>query len=73
MILSPKGAKLLELLILKKNSNVSNEEIIITVWENDFNEEISKDSVKSQISYLRKSIPNIVIQNVYGIGYKLKI
>ncbi len=71
--LSQKEGRLLELLIEKANTPISVEDIIAVVWEENFNEEISKDSVKSQVSYLRKKLPSNSIQSVYGIGYMLKI
>ena len=70
--LSEKEQRLLKLLIHHKGSNVSYEEIMVSVWEDAFEKDISYDSVKNQISHLRKKLPDICIDAVYGEGYKLK-
>jgi DNA-binding response OmpR family regulator len=41
------------------------------VWEDDFDAEISIESVKFQVSMLRKKLPKDSIKNVYGKGYVL--
>lgn len=72
--LSNKEQKILNLLILNLNQTVSIEDIIVNSWENYYIENISKDSVKTQISYLRKKLPkNMTIKSIYGVGYSLKI
>lgn len=71
--LAPKEKRLLCLLISKRGSCVSFEDIMAYVWEEYFDEDISKDSVKSQVNYLRKKLPQKSIENVYGRGYCLKI
>jgi two-component system, OmpR family, response regulator VanR len=71
--LCEKERRLLNLLVLKKNQTVHIEEIIVTIWDEIFYDDISKDSVKSQVSYLRKKLPKNSIYNVYGKGYSLKV
>ena len=70
--LSYKESKLLEILINNIGQAVTIHDIINFVWE-DFSFEISFESVKSQVKYLRKKLPNDLITNVYGVGYMLKI
>ncbi|HIQ27687.1 MAG TPA: response regulator transcription factor [Sulfurovum sp.] len=70
--LTEKEQRLLKLLIENRGSRVSCEDIMITVWEDVFEKEISKDSIKNQISHLRKKLPDISIDAVYGKGYILK-
>ena len=70
--LTEKEHRLLKLLLEKKGRDVSNEDIILAVWENAFENEISADSVKNQVSHLRKKLPNVSIDTVYGRGYILK-
>jgi len=70
--LTEKELRLLQYLIENKNSTVSYEEIMLAVWEDAFEKDISYDSVKNQISHLRKKLPDICIDAVYGKGYKLK-
>ena len=69
--LSEKEQKLLELFIQKKGKHVSYEDIMVSVWEESFEKEISIESVKNQVSYLRKKLPKDSIVNVYGLGYRL--
>lgn len=71
--LSIKEQKLLELFILKINDYVSIEDIMAVVWEEYFDKEISINSVKMQVSNLRKKLSINCIENVYGKGYILKI
>jgi len=71
VVLLEKELTLLELLIQKKGQNISFEEIMITLWEDSFERDISIDSVKNQVSHLRKKLPKGSIVNVYGQGYRL--
>ena len=70
--LSEKEHLLLKLLTEKKGLTVNYADIMIAVWEDAFENEISLDSVKSQIYYLRKKLPYGCIDTIYGKGYKLK-
>lgn len=70
--LTPKEKKLMSLLASKRGTCVSSEDIMANVWEDNFYDEISKDSVKMQVNYLRKKIPKGAIENIYGKGYCLK-
>ena len=70
--LCEKEQRLLKLLIEHKGSTVSCEDIMVTVWEDAFDKDISMDSIKNQISHLRKKLPSISINAVYGKGYVLK-
>ena len=71
IILSEKEQKLLELFIKEKGKNISYEDIMVAVWEESFEKDISIESVKNQVSYLRKKLPKGVIVNIYGQGYRL--
>jgi len=71
--LSIKEKLLIELFITKINQTISIEDIVIHLWEDFYTKDISKDSVKSQVSKLRKKLPSGLIKNIYGIGYKLEI
>lgn len=58
-------------LFIKKNTKISTlEEIFYLLWE-DEPHLATKESLKSIISRLRKKIPNNLIENVYGLGYRL--
>jgi len=70
--LTEKEHRLLKLLLKHKGAAVSNEDIMVYVWEDAFEKEISKDSIKNQISHLRKKLPGCSISSVYCKGYILK-
>jgi len=70
--LTEKEHRLLKILITNKGSSVSCEDIMVAVWEDAFEKYISHDSVKNQISHLRKKLPDCSIDAVYGKGYMLK-
>jgi len=70
--LSNKEQRLLALLIKKHDEGISFEDIMAVVWQEDFEKEISLSSVKYQVSMLRKKLPEDVIGNLYGKGYRLR-
>ena len=67
--LSQKEQLLFTLLIESKNCCVSFEDIQANVWVGNYEDEISIQSVKLQITQLRKKLPKGCIKNVYGCGY----
>jgi len=69
--LTQKEKSLLHLLISKKNQCVTFIDIQANVWENDFDVEVSIQSIKLQVTLLRKKLPEGSIKNVYGKGYIL--
>lgn len=69
--LSEKEQNLLKLLVLKKGFTVSYEDIMIEVWDDAYDREISIDSVKILISRMRKKLPEGCITSVYSKGYTL--
>ena len=70
--LSVKEHHLLKLFIAYKGRCVCYEEIVLAVWEDSFNIDISIGSVKNQVSLLRKKLPKGSIDSVYGKGYILR-
>jgi len=70
--LTEKEHRLLKLFITNKSKTISYEKIMVEVWEDAFEREISIDSVKNQVSQLRKKLPEGCIVSVYGEGYVLK-
>ncbi|WP_457747890.1 response regulator transcription factor [Sulfurimonas sp.] len=71
--LTQKEKSLLSLLIQKQNTCVTFIDIQAHVWEDDFDAEVSIQSVKLQVTLLRKKLPKESIKNVYGKGYILDI
>ena len=72
--LSTKEAELLQLLCLKKNSVLTREEALLSIWHDDnyFNGR-SMDVFLSKLrKYLRED-PAVEILNVHGKGYKLLV
>ena len=72
VILTEKQLRLIKLFIDNKGQPVMHQSIITTLWDDALNREISIDSVKSQVSQLRKKAPSLQIINIYGGGYILK-
>jgi len=70
--LTEKEHRLLKLFIVNKSKTISYEKIMVEVWEDAFEREISIDSVKNQVSQLRKKLPAGCVASVYGEGYVLK-
>jgi len=57
--------------ILKNNGRIyTADELISTVWFEDFDINADIKNLKNIISRLRKKVPNLHIKNVYGMGYK---
>ena len=69
--LSTKEQVLLDLLISNRKNSVSFETIMAVVWEDEFDKEISFNSVKNLVSSLRKKLPKDCLKSVYGKGYML--
>jgi len=69
--LNEKEQRLLQLFISNRNKTISYEAIMVAVWEDSFEREISIDSVKNQVSHLRKKLHKDSISSVYGQGYIL--
>lgn len=67
--LTPKEKKILDILFSNLNSVISYDTILMDVWE-DF-EQYSLDTLKTMMKNIRRKLPKDVIENVYGIGYKV--
>ncbi len=69
--LSSSETILLNLLIYNPYIIFSNEDIYNTIYSENFHKEASVDSIKSLIKRIRKKIPNNLINNIYGKGYRI--
>ena len=69
--LTQKEQHLFKLLVKHKGTSVSYEDIMIAVWEDAFEKDISIDAVKILVSRIRKKLPEKCITSVYGKGYIL--
>ncbi len=71
IVLTHKESLLLALLVEHHRATVSYEDIMARLWQDDFDAEVSIDSVRQQVKQLRKKLPSGVIDTVYGEGFKL--
>ncbi len=67
--LTKREALLIDLLLQVKDKTYSTDEIISYLWEDDLTADAL--NLKNVVSRLRKKIPEINIENVYGLGYKI--
>ena len=67
-----KSRALLKLLVDHQGSVVTYTDIMVTLWEDAWERDISIGSVKNQVSLLRKHLPKNAIESLYGQGYKLR-
>jgi len=65
--LSGKKLKLLEYLVLHRNTSVSNEQISQVLWGEDKN----VSTLRSLIHRVRETIGSDIIENINGVGYRL--
>lgn len=70
--LSKSESRLLELLCIERNRDISSYDIFVHVWD-DFEKEFSTDSVRTLVKKLRKKLPDGILENIYGGFYKLNI
>jgi len=70
--LTEKEHRLLMLFIQHKEKMVTYQKISYMVWDNSDDKDVSHDSIKNQVSQLRKHLPANSIVSVYGEGYRLK-
>ncbi len=71
--LTKKETKLLELLLKYAEKTLSVEGILNYLWSDDDNNAPDIANLKNIISRLRKKIPTIDIENVYGFGYRVNL
>ena len=70
--LSEKEHRLLKVFIKYKGKSVTYNTIVEGVWDASFKRDVSIDSIKNQVSMLRKKLPEGCIRSVYGEGYLLR-
>ena len=71
--LTKKEILLIDLLCDNLNKIISTENIIFLLWEDSFDVESNIANLKNLISRLRIKLPSLYIENVYGMGYKIKV
>ncbi len=71
--LTKREQKLFELLIEKVGVPCGDDEILFYVWDDDFNKHVTNASIRTLVKNLRKKVSKELIQNQYGVGYKINI
>jgi len=71
IVLLPKEQRLLELLVCNRGACVGFGEIVLEVWEDDNDEEVTNEAIKYHVTQLRKKLTGLTIRNVYAKGYLL--
>jgi len=69
IVLTGLEKKLLGFLLANINMDLSFDTLIISLWDSFDNDR--KDSLKTLIKKLRKKLPKDMIQNIYGVGYRV--
>ena len=69
--LTKKEFLLIELLLKIQDKTFTNEEIMDYLWKDDLGVIPDISNLKNLISRLRKKLPNLNIENIYGFGYRL--
>ena len=62
----------IEILMCNENKTHNIEDIISILWEDNFLEKDYVSNLKNIISRLRNKIPALKVENLYGMGYKIK-
>ena len=73
VVLTKREQKLFEILIKKNGDACSDDEIFFYVWEDEFDRTVTNESIRTLVKNLRKKIPKNIIENQYGVGYKINI
>lgn len=71
--MTKKELLLINLLLQVPEKTYTNEEIMFTLWNDDLESTSDIANLKNLISRLRKKLPNLNIENIYGFGYRLNI
>ena len=71
VLLTHKETKILSLLCSKPNHTFTYDDIIFDVWYED--EDNKSDALKTIIKNIRKKLPDDIIKNIFGIGYKIDV
>lgn len=71
--LTKKELLLLELLLQYDDKVCTISEITYCLWDEEFEQKDYVSNLKNIISRIRNKIPEIIIENIYGLGYRIKI
>jgi len=71
IFLTNRESKLFELLVDKRGEFCADDEILFSVWGDEFDKTITNSSIRTLVKNLRKKVPYGLIENQYGVGYKI--
>ena len=71
--LTKKELMFIEILMAEENMVHKIEDIIFTLWNDEFLDKDYISNLKNIISRLRNKVPALNIENLYGMGYKINI
>ena len=71
--LTKKELMFIEILMAEENMVHKIEDIICTLWNDEFLDKDYISNLKNIISRLRNKVPSLIIENLYGMGYKINI
>ena len=71
--LTKKELMFIEILMAEENMVHKIEDIIFTLWNDEFLDKDYISNLKNIISRLRNKVPSLIIENLYGMGYKINI
>jgi len=69
--LTKRETKFFELLVERRDSFCSDEDIFYYIWGDEFDKTIELSSIRTLVKNLRKKLPDGFIENRYGLGYKI--
>jgi DNA-binding response OmpR family regulator len=69
--LTKKETLFIELLTTNLNKIYTLDQIYYALWEDNY-EQATHESFKAILSRLRKKVPKLELENIYGIGYRFK-
>ncbi len=73
VFLTKRELKLFELLVENRGKFCGDDEIMFSVWKDEFDKTITNSSIRTLVKNLRKKVPDGLIENQYGVGYKIII
>jgi DNA-binding response OmpR family regulator len=71
IFLTKRESKLFEMLVDKRRKFCSDDDILFHVWGDEFDKTVTKSSIRTLVKNLRKKVPDGLIDNQYGVGYKI--
>lgn len=71
VFMTKRESKLFELLVENIGKFCNDDEIMYSVWADEFDKTVTNSSIRTLVKNLRKKVPDGLIENQYGVGYKI--